>query len=171
LRFKNCFFTAIIFVTFLSVLAGCSNSDSVNLSEWKTQKITVQKRVGEDKNYLDFNEVTDKKKVQGAIEIVKNADWTDVKVEMSRNFDYQFQFPYKNNGASEDKTQSYLLWVNPDDRIVEIVTDSNKYVKLNKLKSEILYEILIGDCYPSRNALFNETMGWKYKLAVGSGNK
>jgi hypothetical protein len=126
-------------ISLLTIIIICSSC----LAEGKGQKITVQKRVGGDENYVDFNEVTDEKKVRKAMEIVENADWKDVEVEMPRYFDYQFQFPFKS--SSEDKIASYLLWVNANDQKLEIVTDSNKYVELTKQNSEILYEILTGE--------------------------
>ncbi|MEY9979087.1 hypothetical protein [Lysinibacillus sp. RC79] len=56
----------------LLIISGC-------LSEMKGQKITVQKRVGEDDIYEDYKEVTQKKQVQKAIDIVKNANWETTK--------------------------------------------------------------------------------------------
>ena len=64
------------------------------------------------------------------------------KVEMARYADYQFQFPSKNSNGSEDKIASYLLWISPKSENLEIVTDSDRYVKLTKQDSADLYEIL-----------------------------
>jgi len=55
----------------------------------------------------DFKEITQQKQVTKAIDIVKNANWENAKVEMKRYADYQFQFQSNNN--SEDKIASYLL--------------------------------------------------------------
>jgi len=113
------------------------------LNEMNEQKITVQKRTGEENIFDDFKEVTQKKQVEKAIDIVKNANWENAKVEMERYADYQFQFPFKN--SSEDKIASYLLWISPNGENLEIVNDSDKYVKLTKHDSADLYEILTGE--------------------------
>lgn len=96
------------------------------------QKITVQKQVADGEYYKDFNEITIEKKVKKAIKIVKNADRTSIKVEMSRYPDYKFQFPFKSRNGSEDKIASYSLWVN----------SNGKYVGLNEQESKVLYKIL-----------------------------
>ena len=120
----------------LLVSSGCVN-------EMIGQKITVQKRTGEENIFEDFKEVTQRKQVTKAIDIVKSANWENTKVEMERYADYQFQFPSKN--SSEDKIASYLLWISPNGENLEIVTDSDRYVKLTKHDSADLYEILTGE--------------------------
>ena len=107
------------------------------------QKITVQKRTGEEDIFEEFREVTKRKQVTNAINIVKNAKWENAKVEMERFADYQFQFPSKIN--SENKIASYQLWISPDGEYLEIVTHSDKYAKLSKDDSADLYEILLGE--------------------------
>ncbi|WP_079509936.1 hypothetical protein [Mesobacillus jeotgali] len=131
----------LLFFSLLGVLfvaSGC-------LNEGDAQKITVQKRTGEENIFEDFKEVTQKKQVEEAIDIVKNANWENVKVEMARYADYQFQFPAKNSDGSEDKIASYLLWISPNGENLEMVTDSDKYVTLTKQDSAALYEILTGE--------------------------
>lgn len=118
----------------LLVSSGCVN-------EMIGQKITVQKRTGEENTFEDFKEVTQRKQVTQAIDIVKNANWENAKVEMESYADYQFQF----KNSSEDKIASYLLWISPNGENLEIVTDSDKYVKLTKQDSADLYEILTGE--------------------------
>ncbi|MFO1446069.1 hypothetical protein KDN24_23275 [Bacillus sp. Bva_UNVM-123] len=118
----------------LLITSGC-------MSEIKGQKITVQK-MSDDGIFEDYREVTHRKQVQKAMEIVKQANWQNAKVEMIRPPDYQFQFPFKNSG--ETKIASYLLWVSPNGENLEIVTDTDKYVQLTKQDSANLYEILIG---------------------------
>ncbi len=107
------------------------------------QKITVQKRTGEENIFEDFKEVTQRKQVTKAIDVVKNANWENEKVEMERYADYQFQFPFKN--SSEDKIASYLLWISPNGENLEIVTNSDRYVRLTKHDSADLYTILTGE--------------------------
>lgn len=126
----------IYLIALLIIASGC-------MSEMKNQKITIQKRIGEENIFEDFKEVTQSKQVRKAIGIVENANWENAKVEMSRYADYQFQFPFKN--SSNAKLASYSLWVSPNGENLEIVTDSGRYVKLPKQDSAILYEILTGD--------------------------
>ena len=118
------------------VTSGC-------LNEMVGQKITVQKRTGEANIFEDYKEVNQKKQVEKANGIIKNANWENKKVEMDRYADYQFQFPFKN--SSENKLASYLLWITPNGENLEIITDSDKYVKLTKQDSADLYEILAGE--------------------------
>ena len=106
------------------------------------QKITVQKRTGEENLYEDFNEVTQKKQVEKAMDIVKNAGWEKAKVKMERYADFQFQFPSEN---SEEKIASYLLWISPNGENLEIVNDGDRYVKLTKQDSAKLFELLTGE--------------------------
>jgi hypothetical protein len=125
----------IFLIAFLIIFSGC-------MSEMKKQKITIQKRIGEENIFEDYKEVTQSIQVRNAIEIMKNAYWENAKVEMTRFADYQFQFPFKN--SREAKIASYLLWVTPNGENLEIVTDSDKYTKLTKHDSAKLYEILTG---------------------------
>jgi hypothetical protein len=125
----------IYLIAILIITSGC-------MSEMKKQKITIQKRIGEENIFEAYKEVTQSKQVEIAIEIVKNARWENAKGEMARFADYQFQFPFEN---SEAKIASYLLWISPNGENLEIITDSDRYVKLAKKESAKLYEILIGD--------------------------
>jgi hypothetical protein len=129
----------IYFIALLIITSGCVS----DVSETKKQKITIQKRFGEENIFEDYKEVTQSKQVQKAIEIVKNAKWENAKVEMARFADYQFQFPFEN--SKEAKIASYLLWISQNGENLEIVTDSGRYVKLTKNDSANLYEILTGD--------------------------
>ncbi|MGE7910434.1 hypothetical protein [Lysinibacillus xylanilyticus] len=129
----------ILFFSLLAVMlvtSGC-------LNEMVGQKITVQKRTGEENIFEDYKEVNQKKQVEKANGIIKNANWENKKVEMDRYADYQFQFPFKN--SNENKIASYLLWITPNGENLEIITDSNKYVKLTRQDSADLYKILTGE--------------------------
>lgn len=119
----------------LLLTSGCLNGMS-------GQKITVQKRTGQENIFEEFKEITDTKQVEKAIGIVDNATWENEKAEMEDYADYQFQFPFRNNNSSEDKIASYLLWINSNGEDLEIVTDSNRYVRLTKQDSAQLYKIL-----------------------------
>ncbi|MBU8732867.1 hypothetical protein KM915_22915 [Cytobacillus oceanisediminis] len=93
----------------------------------------------------NFKEVTKKKQVEKAKDIVRNANWENEKVEMAHYADYHFQFPSNNSDSSEYKIASYLLWISPNGENLEIVTDSERYVKLTKQDSADLYDILTGE--------------------------
>jgi hypothetical protein len=109
------------------------------------QRITVQKRTSKENIFEDFKEITQKKQVEKAIDIVKNSNWENAKVKMARYADYQFQFPFKNSNGSEDKISSYLLWISSNGENLEIVTDSDRYVRLTKEDSVALYKILTSE--------------------------
>lgn len=49
------------------------------MNEMGGQKITVQKRTGEENIFENFKEVNKKKQVEKAIDIVKNANWINKK--------------------------------------------------------------------------------------------
>jgi hypothetical protein len=129
-------FISILFILF--VISSC-------LNEMQGQKITIQKQTGEEYLFEDFKEVTQKSQVKKAIAIVENADWKKGKIEKEHFANFQFQFPFKNSNVSEDKTASYLVWVNPNGENLELGTDSNRYVQLTKQNSAELYVILTGE--------------------------
>lgn len=120
----------------LLVSSGCVN-------KMIGQKITVQNRTGEENTFEEFREITQRKQVNKAIDIVENANWENAEVNMERYADYQIQFPFKND--SEDKITSYLLWISPNGKNLEIASDSDRYVKLTKHDSADLYNILTGE--------------------------
>lgn len=125
------------------VTSGCL--DETNGQKITVQKITVQKRTSEENIFEDFREVTENKQVEKAINIIKNAKWENKKVEMVRYADYQFQFPSKNSNGKEDKIASYLLWISPNGQNLEIITESDEFVKLTTQDSAELYGILTGE--------------------------
>ncbi|MFJ8459538.1 hypothetical protein ACIQ57_10450 [Lysinibacillus xylanilyticus] len=69
----------------LLVISGC-------LNEMVGQKITVQKRTGEENTFEDFKEVNQNKQVEKAIDIVENANWENKKVEMAAMLTINFNF-------------------------------------------------------------------------------
>lgn len=64
---------------------------------------------------------------------------------MGRYADYRFQFPSKNSNGKEDKIASYLLWISPNGQNLEVVTESDEYVKLTTQNSAELLGILTGE--------------------------
>lgn len=117
------------------MFVGYYNSDS------SKQIITIQKRIGDNENYEELKEVTEEKKVQKAYNLVKKANWRNAKIERSRYPDYTFQFKTDSN-SSEGKIQSYSMWVNGEDHIISLFTDSNNHVQLTKKDSKTLFEII-----------------------------
>lgn len=129
-----------IFISFLILIVV---STSGCLAAIKGQKITIQKQTGDEPIFEPFREVTKRKEVNEAIRIVKNAEWHKLEEERPHSADYQFQFAFK--GDADDKIASYSLWVNSEREFLEIVTDTDEYVKLSKQDSASLYRILIGE--------------------------
>jgi hypothetical protein len=86
----------ILLIAFLIISSGC-------MSEMKKQKITIQKRIGEENIFEDYKEVTQSIQVRNAIEIMKNADWENAKEEMilrspkyAGSYSYQLFHPFFN---------------------------------------------------------------------------
>ncbi|MEK3808066.1 hypothetical protein MHB63_16220 [Bacillus sp. FSL H8-0547] len=114
--------------------AGCSNGTAA-------ESIEVLQRIGDENKYEDFKVITDNEKVKKAEEIVDDADWENVKVDMARPADFQFSFP-----NPEAKVALFELWVSPNKDKVELSIDAeSKYIQLDKNKSEELFEILTGE--------------------------
>lgn len=74
-------------------------------------KILVQKRIGEDNQYLNFKEITDNDSFQKINYILESIIWKNVKVEMTSLPQFKFRF--------EDKI--YDLWISPNKDKVELV--------------------------------------------------
>ncbi|MEH7225380.1 hypothetical protein V7112_16350 [Bacillus sp. JJ1566] len=106
----------------------------------KEQYIKIQKRVGNEYNYVDFKEITDNEQVQKVKKILDKADWEKAKVEMAYYEDFQFIFQHKN---SEDKAVLYRLWIN--NARLALVRGNDGYVQLNEDDSAVLREILVGE--------------------------
>ncbi|MED4019021.1 MULTISPECIES: hypothetical protein [Sutcliffiella] len=129
----------LVFLMFMSSvlisLVGCnfqSDSKQVNEANSKAEeeKLLVEKRVGTEDKYEKFKEITDKEKVEKALNILKNADWENAKVKMAHPPDFRI-----NN--------KYLIWLTPQKDMLEVIIQGeNKYTKLSKKDSEVLYEII-----------------------------
>ncbi|MFD1927491.1 hypothetical protein ACFSFY_05355 [Sporosarcina siberiensis] len=126
----------ILFVAIIVLVLGCT---------LKTQKITIQKRIGDENVFEDYREVTQGKQVKKVKEILDNADWENNKVEMTEFHDFEFQFPFKNDKNA--KIASYSFWIIPNGGNLEIVTDNDRYAKLTKQDSTYLYKVLVGDIF------------------------
>ncbi|KGR82112.1 hypothetical protein [Lysinibacillus odysseyi] len=131
-----CYSIILIGICFI-LLAACSKTIFDG-----GQYILIEKRVGMDNHYEEFNEVTEQKKVEKVRAILHSADWEKAKVEMERHPDYHFFFQFKNPNI-EAKAVPYELWVSPDGETIEL-RKNNEYVKLNQEASSETAEILIG---------------------------
>jgi hypothetical protein len=126
--------SVIILIAVLVIASGCTHN---------SQKVTVQKRVGDENVFEDYREVTQNKQVQIAKKIVGNIDSESNAVETKRLPNYQFQFPFKS--GNDTKVISYSLWESPNGQNVEIANDNNRYVELTKQDSADLYKVLTGE--------------------------
>ncbi|MEH7386427.1 hypothetical protein V7147_13625 [Bacillus sp. JJ1521] len=106
------------------------------------QYIKIQKLIGNENNFVDFKEITDKEQVQKVKKILDEADWEKAKVEMNKPSDYQFIFQFKYSNT-EAKAVLYELWVNKFS--LGLKRDNDEYVQLNEEDSAALLEILIGE--------------------------
>ncbi|MGN1402491.1 MAG: hypothetical protein ACI4XL_13435 [Bacillus sp. (in: firmicutes)] len=130
----------IAFIGIISIfIVGCSN-----VIETEEQYIKVQKRIGDEKKYEDFKEITDNEQIQKVKEILNDIDWENAKVDMAHPADYSFIFQFK-DPKIEAKAVSYELWISPHKDKVELIIDAeSKYIQLDTVKSAELFEILTG---------------------------
>ena len=131
----------IAFIAIVSILiTGCSNP-----LKNEEQYIKVQKRLGDEANYEDFQEITNTDQVQQVKEIVGDINWENAVVNMVRPPDYRFMFQYK-NPELEAKAVLYELWINQNSDKVELVIDAEmKYSQLDNKQSAELFELLTGE--------------------------
>ena len=122
----------VVLLFLLLITTGC-------LPAIKGQFITVQKVLDDDNIYEDFNDVTNRKQVRKAREILDNADWEVEKVEMVGPADYRFNFRLRTMATPKLCPTIYRF---PMGNIVEITTDNEDYVHLSAENSTILLEIL-----------------------------
>ncbi|WP_253701224.1 hypothetical protein [Bacillus sp. FJAT-29814] len=118
-------------IAFLGIISffivGCSN-----LIKDEEQYIDVEKRIGDENRYEEFNKITHNDQVQKVREIVDNIDWEKAQVSMVRPPDYRFAFQYE-NPEIETKVALYELWISPNNDKVELVINAeSKYVQLDK---------------------------------------
>ncbi|MDF2946539.1 MAG: hypothetical protein K0S51_1218 [Bacillales bacterium] len=117
---------------------SCSN-------QLEEQKIEVQKRIGNDNNFEDFKEVTNKSDVKKVRNILESVDWENAKVQMFRPEDYKFLFEPNTKKLIFVEALPYRLWISPDKDQVELINFfENKYAQLGKNKSAELFKILTG---------------------------
>lgn len=102
----------------------------------------VHKRVGEENKFQSFKEIKDKNRVQKAMHITQNIEWSNAKVSMAFPPHYKFRFV----GNDDKSVLLYDLWVSPNKDQVELVTPvEGNYVQLSKTTSAELFEIITGE--------------------------
>ncbi|QDQ02352.1 hypothetical protein FOH38_18750 [Lysinibacillus fusiformis] len=104
------------------------------------QKIIVEKQY-DTGTYEDFQEITNRKKVNVVKKILRNAKWQQMKVDMAREADYQFGFQFVNPNI-QTKAIPYSIWISPNKDTLEVVAGDNQYVHLNSEDSQKLFEAL-----------------------------
>ncbi|WP_156312132.1 hypothetical protein [Lysinibacillus contaminans] len=104
------------------------------------QKIEVGKR-SDMGIFEDFKEITKLKKVSAVKDILHNAEWEKIKVDMAREADYQFIFQFV-NPDTQAKAIPYSVWIGPDKDTIEIIEGGYQYVHLNKEDSSMLFEAI-----------------------------
>jgi len=131
----------IVFIRIISIfIAGCSN-----VIQGEEQYIEVEKRIGDENTYEEFNEITNNDRVQKVKKILDDIDWENAKVDMAHPADYRFAFQYE-NPEIKAKAVLYELWISPKKDKVELVIDTkSKYVQLDAHKSAELFEILTSE--------------------------
>ncbi|WP_053073850.1 hypothetical protein [Bacillus sp. LL01] len=132
----------LVILMFVSIalisLVGCNlKSDSKQVNETniivEEEKLFIEKRVGTENQYEQFNEITDKEKVEKVLNIFREANWENAKVQMAHPPDFRI-----NN--------KYLIWLTPQKDMLEVIIQGeNKYTKLSKEDSTVLYEIITGE--------------------------
>ena len=97
------------------------------------EKLFIEKRIGTENQYEKSKEITYKEKIEKALNILQKADWENAKAQMAHPPDFKI-----NN--------KYLIWLTPQmDMLEVIIQGQNKYTKLSKMDSKILYEIITNE--------------------------
>jgi len=110
----------------------------------KGNKIIIEKQVGKEDTYEDFNELKDRKKVQKVKEILNSINWERSKVSMEHPANFKFHFDYINE-EREPNGLVYDLWISPQkDKVELIMENKSRYAQLSKEKSAELFEIIAG---------------------------
>ena len=129
-------FVILIFMSIATIsLVGCNlKSDNKQVNETNIivdeEKLFIEKRVGTENQYEKLKEITDKEKVEKALNILKKADWENAKIEMALPPDFRI-----NN--------KYLIWPTPQKDMLEVfIQGQNKYTKLSEKDSDVLYEMI-----------------------------
>jgi hypothetical protein len=129
----------IVFILALFIIAACSNEMG-----HEKQNIVVEKQVGDENKYEEFNKITDTKQVEKVRKILNDAHWKNAQVDFIRPPDYQFIYEFK-NPEIDAKAVLHKVWISPNKDELEIMQGPHAYTQLPKAESARLFEILTGE--------------------------
>ncbi|MCR8847974.1 hypothetical protein NQ095_06105 [Rossellomorea sp. SC111] len=124
------------------LLVGCQDNEP-NIGHEK-QNIVVEKQVGDENKYEEFNKVTDTKQVEEARGILHDALWKDAQVDFIRPPDYRFIYEFKNPNI-DAKAVLHQVWISPKKDGLEVMQGPREYAQLPQAESARLFEILTGE--------------------------
>lgn len=135
---------------FIFTITGCINEGKTKGSSFvinleinpEETIINVQERVGEENEYKVFKEIEKEELLKSVMDILNDATWEAIKVEMAQPPHYKFSFINKSTG---EQIETFLVWVSPNNDRLEVVRDKGGYAKLTKANSDDLFEILTGN--------------------------
>jgi hypothetical protein len=125
-------FLLLLISVFIITIFGCSNQvrNANVIPDVKT--LEILKNDGTD-NYKQLKKISDTETINKVVSVLRNADWENAKVKMSRPPDFKI-----NN--------LYDIWISPQKNRLEVVIEGeSKYVILSKEDSQVLYEIITGE--------------------------
>ncbi|MBD3919772.1 hypothetical protein H8B09_13495 [Paenibacillus sp. PR3] len=82
--------------------------------------------------------MTDTESIQKVYAIIQDAKWIKAKALMEGFEDYRFELQF------EGGSTTYLVWITPNHKQLEIVIPNEKYVKLSEEDSTTIHELLFG---------------------------
>ena len=107
----------LVILLFLSIvlisLVGCNLKSDIKLVNEtnlivEEEKLLIEKRVGTEDLYEKSKEITDKEKVENALNILHNANWENAKVKMAHSPDFMIN-------------KTYLIWLIPQKDMFEVI--------------------------------------------------
>lgn len=136
-------------IVLISGLSACSNKDEkgTNNTFTTTNEKAATNRINDTKDVPSNlvikdttknieKEIIETKMVSDIFSVLRDTNWMNAKVEMSRPADYLLHFEIK---KGKTKAVLYQIWLSPNKKQYEIVVDElNKYVKLSEGESETL---------------------------------
>jgi hypothetical protein len=141
LRIKKLFVGLVVIV--LLTIMGCTKTEDQDTHLYK-RSIHVYKHSGDGDKYEEFRKLPDKEQVKKAKAVLDQAQWQETKVDMARPADYQFAFEFK-NPQNTTKPGTYQVWITLDNSQLEVMSAGDKYTKITKEQSAILFEVLTGE--------------------------
>jgi hypothetical protein len=123
-------FLLLLFSVFIITIIGCSSKNADVIPEVKT--LNIVKNDGTD-NYTQLKKITNTKIINKVISILRNVNWENAQVSMSRHPDFKI-----NN--------LYDIWISPQkNRLEVVIKGKSKYVQLSEKDSQVVYEIITGE--------------------------